>query len=154
SHRVDVLKEGYGPFTATATVANGQTVPVTATLTNDDLDGDGLPDYYEENGYRDGFGNWHLPSSSLIDTDGDGLSDRYAPGMLVTDLDDRTYFRQPSDPTKADTDDDGLDDNLEDAIESNPLCADSDGDGLSDALDWEIGTDLWSADTAGDGHSD
>jgi hypothetical protein len=59
---------------------------VTATLSNDDLDGDGLPDGFE-NGYRDGFGNWHAPDSSLIDTDGDGLSDRYEAGELGTEVD-------------------------------------------------------------------
>jgi len=106
------------------TVADGQTAPVTATLSNDDLDGDGLSDGFEA-------------------------------GELITDANGKTYYKQRSDPTKADTDDDGLDDYLEDAIESNPLCADSDGDGLSDALEWNtIGTDLWSADTDGDGHSD
>ncbi|WP_214041246.1 hypothetical protein [Methanoculleus sp.] len=67
------------------TVENGQTAPVTAVLTSDDLDEDGLPDYYEENGYRDGFGRWHAPDAYLIDTvgtdlwsvdtDGDGHSD-------------------------------------------------------------------------------
>ncbi|MCK9318269.1 MAG: hypothetical protein M0P51_07840 [Methanoculleus sp.] len=55
------------------TVVDGQTVPVTATLSNEDSDGDGLPDGFE-NGYRDGFGNWHAPDSALIDTDGGGLS--------------------------------------------------------------------------------
>ncbi|MCK9330736.1 MAG: PEGA domain-containing protein [Candidatus Cloacimonetes bacterium] len=155
AHRVDVLKEGYGPFTAMVTVANGQTAPVTATLTNEDGDGDGLPDYYEENGYRDGFGRWHTLDPDTVDTDGDGLSDGYEAGEMVIDANGKTYFKQRSDPTKADTDGDGLDDYLEDAIESDPLCADSDGDGLSDALEWNIvGTDLWSADTDEDGHSD
>jgi hypothetical protein len=154
AHRVDVLKDGYAPFTTTVTVADAQTAQVTADLTNDDQDGDGLPDGFE-NGYRDGFGNWHAPDSSLIDTDGDGLSDGYEAGEMVVDADGKTYFKQRSDPTRADTDDDGLDDYLEDAIESDPLCADSDGDGLSDALEWNtIGTDLWSADTDEDGHSD
>jgi hypothetical protein len=57
------------------TVANGQTAPVTATLTYEDSDEDGLPDYCEENGYRDGFGRWHAPDPNLIDTDEDGHSD-------------------------------------------------------------------------------
>ena len=153
AHRVDVLKDGYAPFTTTVTVIKDQTVSVTATLTNDDLDGDGLPDYYEENGYRDGFGRWHAPDPYLIDTDGDGLSDGYEAGELVTEG-GKTFFKPRSDPTKADTDDDGLDDYLEDAIGSDPLNPDSDGDGLSDALEWEIGTDLWLADSDGDGHSD
>ena len=153
TYRLDVLKEGYAPFTTTVTVVKDQTVSVTAILTNDDLDGDGLPDYYEENGYRDGFGRWHAPDPYLIDTDGDGLSDGYEAGELVTEG-GKTFFKPRSDPTKADTDDDGLDDYLEDAIGSDPLNPDSDGDGLSDALEWEIGTDLWSADSDDDGHSD
>jgi len=124
---------------------------LTPDLNNDDLDGDGLPDIYE-NGYRDGFGNWHAPDPYAVDTDGDGLSDGYEAGELVTEG-GKTYYKQRSDPNKADTDGDGLDDYLEDAIESDPLNPGSDGDGLSDALEWEIGTDLWSADTDGDGHS-
>ncbi|GAB7014881.1 hypothetical protein JCM10550A_02470 [Methanogenium cariaci] len=50
----------------------------------------------------------------------------------MVDENGRIFFKQRSDPTKADTDGDGLDDYLEDAIESDPLCADTDGDGHSD----------------------
>ncbi|MCK9278546.1 MAG: hypothetical protein M0P22_10700, partial [Methanoculleus sp.] len=116
------------------TVANGQTAQVTATLSNDDLDGDGLPDGFE-NGYRDGFGNWHTPDSSLIDTDGDGLSDGFEAGESVTDENGKTYFKPRSDPTKADTDDDGLDDLAEFEYGTDPFSPDTDGDGLRDGAD-------------------
>ena len=76
-------------------------------------------------------GWWHNPDPYLIDTDGDGLSDGYEAGEMVTEG-GKTFFKPRSDPNKAD----------------------SDGDGLSDALEWAIGTDLWSADSDGDGHSD
>ncbi len=88
---------------------------MTPDLNNDDLDGDGLPDIYE-NGYRDGFGNWHAPDPYAIDTDGDGLSDGYEAGELVTEG-GKTYYKQRSDSTKADTDGDGL----RDGADPNPL---------------------------------
>ncbi|WP_214041245.1 hypothetical protein [Methanoculleus sp.] len=128
------------------TVENGQTAPVTAALITDDLDGDGLPDIYEENGYRDGFGNWHAPDPDLIDTDGDGLSDGYEAGEPVT-VDGKTYYKQRSDPTRADTDDDGLDDFWEDYLGTDPFSDDTDGDGL---LDGEDDEPLIPADPIGD----
>lgn len=154
TQQVKVVENGYAPFTTTVTIEKDQTTTLTATLGSDDDDGDGVDDYYEEHGYIDGFGNRHTASSALLDTDGDGLSDGDEIGEMVTE-NGKTFFKQRSDPTKADTDGDGLDDYLEDAIESDPLCADSDGDGLSDAEEWNtVGTDLWSADTDGDGYSD
>mgnify|MGYP000951228422 CR=1 FL=1 len=105
---------------------------MTATLTSDDLDEDGLPDYYEENGYRDGFGRWHTPDLYLIDTDGDGLSDGYEAGEMVVDANGKTYFKQRSDPNRVDIDDDGLDDWDEDYLGTNPLNSDTDGDLIRD----------------------
>jgi hypothetical protein len=154
-HQVKVIKDGYAPYICTASVVKDETTYITAGLPDDDLEEDGLLDYYEENGYTDGFGNRHTTDPGLTDTDGDGLSDGYEAGEPITDENGNTYFKQRSDPTKADTDADGLDDYLEDAIESDPLCADTDGDGLSDYEEWNTtGTDLWSSDTDSDGYSD
>jgi hypothetical protein len=83
AHRLDVLKDGYGPYTTTVTVVKDQTAPVTATLSNDDLDGDGLPDGFE-NGYRDGFGNWHILDPDTVDTDDDGMLDGKDDQSLVS----------------------------------------------------------------------
>mgnify|MGYP000932873437 CR=1 FL=1 len=136
AHRLDILKDGYGPYTTTVTVVKDQTAPVTATLTNDDRDGDGLPDGFE-NGYRDGFGRWHAPDPYLIDTDGDGLSDGYEAGEMVVDANGKTYFKQRSDPNKVDTDYDGLDDYWEDSWGTDPYESDTDHDGSLDGEDDE-----------------
>jgi len=134
AHRVDVLKEGYAPYTTTVTVADSQTAPVTATLTDEDLDEDGLPDGFES-GYRDGFGNWHILDPDTVDTDGDGLSDGYETSRMVIDTNGKTYFKQRSDPNKVDTDEDGLDDWDEDYLGTNPLNPDTDGDLIRDGDD-------------------
>ena len=89
---------------------------------------------------------WGL--ESIIDSDGDGLSDGVEMGLSeVVSLDtDQSVFVADVDPTTttsvndADTDDDGLLDGVEDsngdgavdALESNPLESDTDGDGLQD----------------------
>jgi hypothetical protein len=134
AHRVDVLKDGYAPFTTTVTVEEDQTEYVTADLNNEDLDGDGLPDGFE-NGYRDGFGNWHILDPDTVDTDGDGLSDGYETSRMVIDANGRTYFKQRSDPNLVDTDYDGLDDWDEDYLGTNPLDPDTDGDLIRDGDD-------------------
>ncbi|WP_411347121.1 S-layer homology domain-containing protein [Paenibacillus sp. WLX2291] len=83
----------------------GETINLSA-----DSDQDGLPDYFEDNGVRLGNGVWiqgldaHNP-----DTDGDGIPD----GKELTWLQDQdqpklVYFTLKSDPTKKDTDEDGL----------------------------------------------
>ena len=93
-----------------------------------DQDGDGLPDDYETaNGL-----NPNDPVDALEDIDGDGLSalEEYDAG---TDL------------TKADSDDDGIEDaeeliEGEDGFITNPLLSDTDGDGLSDSVEIVIGS--------------
>ncbi|HUF60690.1 MAG TPA: LamG-like jellyroll fold domain-containing protein [Verrucomicrobiales bacterium] len=111
-----------------------------------DLDGDGLPDVWEEQV----FGN--TAQTGEGDADEDGLSNG-------------DEFRFGTNPTVADTDGDGLSDGAEVAGNppTNPLLADTDGDGLPDPVETntgvfvgpeDTGTDPTRADTDGDGLSD
>ncbi|WP_067052678.1 PEGA domain-containing protein [Methanofollis ethanolicus] len=134
SRQVKVLKDGYAPFTATVTIEKDRTTSLTATLNNDDLEGDGLLDHDETNGFLDGFGNRHTTDPDLLDTDGDGLSDGYEAGPSII-IDGKTYHKQRSDPTKADTDGDGLDDWDEDYLGTDPLNRDTDFDSIIDGVD-------------------
>ena len=107
-----------------------------------DTDGDGLPNSIEE----------YLGSdSNNIDTDGDGLGDYYEVFVTYTD------------PTMADTDENGVSDADEDFDEdnltnfeefinkTNPYIDDMDNDGLSDGDEIKVyGTDPLVADTDGD----
>jgi hypothetical protein len=71
------------------------------------------------------------PNDSNPDTDNDGLSDFY----------ERNNAAQGFDPTRADTDGDGLNDREEALLDLNPANADIDGDGLNDYDEirgWEI----------------
>jgi len=99
-----------------------------------DTDGDGIPDITETTGFRDGFGNWYYTDSNNSDTDGDGLLDGEEVGELA-DYDGKQYFQLFSDPTKADSDGDFLDDLEEFELGTNPLSADTDRDGISDFVD-------------------
>ena len=144
-----------------------------------DSDGDGLPDYYEE----------HLPlfngtvlslDKNNPDTDGDGLYD----GEEVTGLthrynEDETKVivtgKLLSNPTKADSDEDGLTDEEEvyyygtDAMHSDtdrdgmydgtevenwydPLASDADGDGRLDLQEYQEGTSPYSPDKSWNDH--
>jgi hypothetical protein len=131
---VVIQKDGYIPVTRVVTVELNETTIISVGLNNADLDEDGLLDGFE-NGYRDGFGRWHTVDPYAIDTDGDGLSDGFEAGESVTDENGTTYFRPRSDPDKADTDDDGLDDLAEFEYGTDPFNPDTDGDGLRDGAD-------------------
>ncbi len=48
-----------------------------------DTDGDGLPDFTEVEGFRDGLGNRYFTDPNNPDTDGDGLSDGFEAGKLI-----------------------------------------------------------------------
>ncbi|MCP4847640.1 MAG: LamG domain-containing protein, partial [Verrucomicrobiaceae bacterium] len=132
---------------------------------SEDDDEDGLPDAWEEklvdnledlNGLASGPG----PGAGTGDFDGDGL----------TDLDE--YEETKTDPTKADTDGDELEDGVETDTGTyvsatntgtDPRNADTDGDGLTDGVETntgelvdndDTGTDPNNADTDGDGYAD
>ncbi len=134
THRLVIQMSGYVPVTQMVTVKSNDMTTAIVFLDNTDLDGDGLPDGFE-NGYRDGFGNWKNPNPDLVDTDGDGLSDGFEAGEPITDEYGKTYFKPRSDPTKADTDDDGLNDLAEFEYGTDPFNPDTDGDGLLDGAD-------------------
>ena len=134
THRLVIQMSGYVPVTQMVTVKSNDMTTAIVFLDNTDLDGDGLPDGFE-NGYCDGFGNWKNPNPDMVDTDGDGLSDGFEAGEPITDEYGKTYFKPRSDPTKADTDDDGLDDLAEFEYGTDPFNPDTDGDGLRDGAD-------------------
>ncbi len=72
----------------------------------------------------------------------DGLTIKYSIGTCT-------------DPTKTDTDDDGLSDSDETLLyNTNPRVADTDGDGIPDGIEVSIGTDPNSVDTDADGMPD
>jgi hypothetical protein len=158
----DGLTDG-AEFTGSSNLFDGKPTNPKAA----DSDGDGVSDFNENGTLNTQFAN--APTDpNLADTDGDGLPDGYEllcnnPGTALNPNDDGTtvsaqgpsgdrdgdsltnlseYLATPR--TRADlrdTDNDGLDDNVEDnlgfwsgagATGTNPTVADSDGDGIPD----------------------
>ncbi|MGL5479719.1 MAG: VWA domain-containing protein [Clostridium sp.] len=135
-----------------------------------DTDGDGLSDKTEESGIRDGRGKLYKTDPKKEDTDGDGIPDGqevgvrgYEPheyegdyptvpedGSGVYEYDGGKYFRVISDPTKADSDNDGLLDPVEIEIGFPVFNSDLDGDGLIDKIEYSIGTEPNDVDTDDD----
>ncbi len=114
-----------------------------------DTDGDGWGDGQEVwNGYSPLAGNGARMKN--FDSDKDGL----------TDEQETTVYH--SNPSKADTDNDGYTDGLEVKNGYSPIVAnavrmnntDTDSDGLNDAQEVAVGTNLLSADTDSDGYND
>lgn len=77
--------------------------------------------------------------------------------LARSDLAGRTVvyrFGTGGDPARADTDEDGLDDDAERLLGTDPRAADSDGDGLGDAVESGSGTDPCNPDSDADGLPD
>ena len=135
---------------------------------NSDTDGDGLNDGMEVNTF------WTNPYQ--VDTDGDGLEDgaEYQlrltlypcldPALADSDLDGltddlETKAGSPTDPCDADSDDDGIYDSVElfdgtDPRDPASKLTDTDGDGLTDSYEDFVGSSSVVVDTDGDGLSD
>ncbi len=141
-----------------------------------DADGDGLSDAFEL--------NESLTDPTRSDRDGDGLSDKmeliYGTNLTNSDSDNDNmsdykeingweisfnYSGQSfnmtvhSDPLDADSDDDGIDDQMEYWSFLNPMSADTDGDGVADVADPQYMTYVnfetkWGTTGAGDGEFD
>jgi hypothetical protein len=110
--------------------AEAEGLPFTA-VSAEDCDGDGIANAGETEGLP-------VTSACRADTDSDGLSDSDETGC--------------EDPTKPDSDEDGVDDATERAWGSSSCDTDSDGDGLLD--NEETAATVGSDDVDGDGLSD
>jgi hypothetical protein len=97
---------------------------------------------------RVGGANQTLTIDNLVIRAGSGDFDNDG----LTDL--AEYNSGASDPTKSDSDDDGLTDGEEVAAGTQPLIADTDGDGIADGAEGTIGTDPLDSDSDNDGYSD
>lgn len=106
-----------------------------------DSDGDGLADHLEASGWGTLDGSSYTTHPRAADTDGDGLTDGEEAGSIAAESGGGTIYTGISDPTKVDSDDDGLDDKVEtDGWQSTrgefyrtaPMEPDTDDDGLTD----------------------
>jgi hypothetical protein len=123
-----------------------------------DNDHDGLLDYIEDMGFYDGNYNFYRTNSSNPDTDGDGLPD----GLEVDTsnfwiVNGFRYYQLYSDPTKYDTDYDGLND-FEELVNigTDPFDPDTDNDGWTDGdevheVHWSVATEPYNSDCDSDG---
>ncbi|MCH2060961.1 MAG: hypothetical protein MK183_10075 [Verrucomicrobiales bacterium] len=121
-------------------VAGGSPPIYTIQLASTDEDEDGLVDWWEINYV-----------GNLTDLSGDGVADFDEDGL--SDLDE--FEEYGSDPTEADTDNDGLSDSADVAAGASPTEADTDNDGLDDGEEVnDHGSDPAEFDTDGDGVGD
>lgn len=100
-----------------------------------DSDGDGLPDDVETHGIMDALGRIYYTKPYDQHSDDDGLTDGYEAGTLQSNGYCNNYYNLVSDPTKADSDSDGLNDDEELYIGTKPLNEDTDSDTILDGAD-------------------
>jgi hypothetical protein len=126
-----------------------------------DTDGDGLSDSIEKAGIRTGTGDTIPLDYTDEHSDDDNLTDGEEVGGFCSDrleyADDCAYFLLNSDPSKTDTDEDGLDDETETDgwpiepeaetvvsfhgnVTSEPMRVDTDFDGATDSVEFEQST--------------
>ncbi|NMA17139.1 MAG: hypothetical protein GX935_07850 [Erysipelotrichia bacterium] len=142
---------------------------------NPDTDGDGMPDGWEvQHGLNpllddawddldgDGVPNIEDPAPNFMDADNDGMPDtwetRYGLDPTIDDsggdldgdgLTNLEEYQLGTDPSRQDTDGDGLSDGYEVHVTgTSPLSVDTDGDGLPD--NWELQHELDPLDSAGE----
>jgi hypothetical protein len=117
-------------------------------VTCPDSDGDGIPDYMDEDSDGDGIADEdECPSGTCGDTDGDGIADNIESNTQDTDGDGNPDY----DDADADGDSAGTDDN-DDGGTGNGL-DDDDNDGIPNYLDADNGSGTGD-DIAGSGDSD
>jgi len=122
-------------------------------LGDQDTDGDGLLDRWELGGMPTGSGRVVYTDPTLVDSDGDLIPDgseiiRSGAPWLPD------YFAMISDPSRVDSDFDGLTDAEERDLGLPPLRFDKDGDGLGDGAEYDLGYDPGNANPDGDRFDD
>lgn len=136
---------------------NDALVGVTYMHLTFDTDGDGLSDAIEKAGIRTGTGDTISLDYTDEDSDGDDLTDGEEVGELCSArleyTDNCAYYLLNSDPSKTDTDGDGLDDetetngwfvkpeaetivNVDRRVTSEPMRVDTDFDGANDSVEF------------------
>jgi hypothetical protein len=120
-------------------VTDSNSVAITVRF---DSDGDGMPDYWEQ---EHGF-DQTSPSDAGLDADGDGLTNQQE-------------YEHGTNPGSGDSDDDGMPDNWEvqhalDPVSAGDASADGDHDGLTALLEYQHGSDPADRDSDDDGFGD
>jgi hypothetical protein len=119
-------------------------------LAQTDSDRDGLPNVVEESGWRALRGGVFFTNPYSADTDGDELTDGEEAGRLIVGFPWAGIHAGDSDPTKVDSDGEGVDDATERDGGFDPWSADSDEDALNDFAEIEFGSDPLSRNADGD----
>ena len=147
AEKIDFSKIDYSKDSDNDSLADDLEDIIGLSKTKEDTDGDGILDKVKMNLYP-------YADPTKYDTAGDGISDikkDFDEDKLATEEE----LKLGTNPIKADTDNDGLNDYDEVYVYgTNPTALDTDGDGISDGDEIKLGTNPLSADSNGDGVSD